>query len=186
MSLTEVDWSTLPAPVNDGGAAHLVGNRLPSVELRATNGATVIPAELSGIAVLFCYPMTGRPDRDLPDGWDQIAGARGCTPQNCAYRDHYADLTALGAANIFGISTQSTDDQEEAVARLHLPYPLLSDADLKLANGAELPVMEVDGLVMLKRLTLILRGGVVEHINYPVFPPDQDATWVAAKLKGMT
>ncbi len=184
MSLTDVDWSTIPAPADDGRAAHLVGTRLPDVSLTATDGTAVALADLSGLAVLFCYPMTGRPDRALPDGWDQIAGARGCTPQTCAYRDLYADLSALGVAHIYGISTQPTDDQKEAADRLHLPYPLLSDAGLSLAKALDLPMLQVDGRDMLKRLTMIAKDGVIACVNYPVFPPDTDATWVADQIKG--
>ncbi|SEN30608.1 Peroxiredoxin [Loktanella fryxellensis] len=181
-ALTHVDWQALPQPVDDGGAAHLDGLALPSVPLPATDGRHVDLSSLPGLAVVYLYPMTGRPDRPLPDGWDATPGARGCTPQSCAYRDHAADLAARGVAHLFGLSTQSTDWQAEAAGRLHLPYALLSDADLRLARALNLPTFQADGMTLLKRCTLILRDGVIVRVHYPVFPPDQDAARVIAWL----
>lgn len=175
MSGGAVDWTALPEPADDGAADHLIGMTLPDLSLPATKGVTGDLGDLRGISVFYLYPMTGRPDRDLPDGWDEIPGARGCTPQSCAYRDHFAQLQAYGVEDIFGISTQTTDDQTEAASRLHLPYPLLSDATGALARAMALPTMEVAGQVMLKRLTMIARDAVVAQVFYPVFPPDQDA-----------
>ena len=175
MSLTQVDWSRLPRPVDDGAAAHLPGLALPDVTLPATGGGAVDLGALRGLSVLYLYPMTGRPDRDLPDGWDMIPGARGCTPQSCAYRDLHADLLGLGVDHLFGVSTQDTAWQDEAAQRLHLPYPLLSDAEGALRAALDLPVQIVDGMTLLKRLTLIARDGVIAKAIYPVFPPDQDA-----------
>ena len=183
MSLTDVDWLLIPAPSDDGAAAHLMGAALPDVSLAASDGGTVDLSGLDGLAVLYLYPMTGRPDRDLPSGWNDIPGARGCTPQSCAYRDHMATLRDYGVRHLFGISTQSTADQAEAVARLHLPYPLLSDADGTLAKALNLPVFDADGKTMLKRLTLIARDGLIVDVAYPVFPPDEDATRVIDWLK---
>lgn len=182
-NLTEVDWSTIPSPENDGGAAHLAGSRVPSVALDGTDGATTDLSALTGLTVVYAYPMTGRPDRALPEGWDGIPGARGCTPQSCTFRDHAAELREIGVAHLFGLSTQSTEYQREAAARLHLPFALLSDAELKLASALRLPTLEVEGATLLRRLTMILRDGVIEHVFYPVFPPDRNAGDVIDWLK---
>ena len=179
----EIDWSTLPAPADDGAAAHLPGLRLPSVPLAATDGSTVDLAALPGLVVVYAYPMTGRPDRALPEGWNDIPGARGCTPQSCAFRDRHAELRAAGASAVFGLSTQDSDYQREAAARLHLPFSLLSDSALALTEAARLPRFEVAGAVLLRRLTMILRDGVVAAVHYPVFPPDADADRVLAWLR---
>ena len=173
--------SNLPAPSDDGACAHLVGLRVPSLPLPSTSGHTVDLSALPGRTVVYCYPRTGRPDRETPQGWDEIPGARGCTPQSCAFRDHHAELQALGA-RVFGLSTQTTDYQLEAAQRLHLPFPLLSDSNLAFANALRLPTFEFDGLTLLKRVTLILRDGVIEHVFYPVFPPDKNAQAVIAWL----
>ncbi len=182
MSLTQVDWSTIPAPRDDGGAAHLTGLAVPPVILPATSGDAIDLSLLSGLTVLYIYPMTGRPDRQLPDDWDVTPGARGCTPQSCAYRDHFADLKARGVAHLFGLSTQDTAWQAEAATRLHLPYPLLSDAALTLTRTLNLPTFQSEDMTLLKRCTLILRDGIIQHVQYPVFPPDQDAARVIAWL----
>ena len=182
MSLTDVDWTTIPAPADDGGAAHLPGLAMPSVPLPATTGSTVDLSTLTGLSVIYIYPMTGRPDRALPADWDATPGARGCTPQSCAYRDHFADLQSRGVQHLFGLSVQDTAYQAEVASRLHLPYALLSDADLTLTHTLNLPTMQVDGVTLLKRCTLIVRDGVIVHANYPVFPPDQDAANVIAWL----
>jgi len=182
-NLNEVDWSTLPQPVDDGGAAHLVGMAVPSVVLNATTGGAVDLSTLSGRAVIYAYPMTGRPDTPLPEGWDEMPGARGCTPQSCSFRDHAAELSALKVDHLFGLSTQDTAYQTEAAERLHLPFPLLSDADQRLAKALRLPMMQVDGKALNKRLTMILKDGVIEHVFYPVFPPDRSASDVAEWLK---
>ena len=183
MSLTSVDWTLIPSPADDGKTDHLVGYRLPDLDLTATDGATVNLSALSGITVVYIYPMTGRPDRDLPDGWNMIPGARGCTPQACSFRDHYGDLTSAGAQHLFGLSTQSRTDQSEAAGRLHLPFPLLSDADLAFGQALGLPGMQVGGHSLHKRLTMIARDGVIAKVFYPVFPPDQDAENVIAWLR---
>lgn len=172
----------LPIPVDDGACDHLRGAMLPSVELAATSGRRVDPAAVPGAVVIYCYPRTGRPDQPLLPGWNEIPGARGCTPQACAYRDHHAELKALGA-EVFGLSTQTTEYQREAVERLHLPFELLSDADLAFTHALTLPTIVVEGLRLVKRLTLIARGGRIEHVFYPVFPPDRDAEDVIAWLR---
>ncbi len=174
----------LPAPEDDGGARHLPGLELPPVELPATDGTRVDLARLAGRTVLYAYPRTGVPGEPLPDGWDSIPGARGCTPQSCAFRDHFAQLRALGVARVFGLSTQTTAYQQEAAERLHLPFPLLSDADLRFARALRLPTFEVAGMVLLKRLTLVLDDGVIAKVFYPVFPPDRNAEEVIGWLRG--
>jgi peroxiredoxin len=156
--------------------------RLPSLALAATDGTTVDLSTLPGRSVVYVYPRTGRPDQPLPTGWDEIPCARGCTPQSCAYRDLAAELGSLGA-RIFGLSTQDTAYQQEAVARLHLPFPLLSDERLELATALALPTFQVDGMTLIKRLTLVIDEGVIETVFYPVFPPDADAAKVAAWLQ---
>ncbi|HEY6006664.1 MAG TPA: peroxiredoxin [Anaeromyxobacter sp.] len=181
--LHRVDWSRIPAPVDDGAAGHLLGLRLPDVSLPATDGTSVSLARLAGRTVAYLYPRTGRPGEisPVPD-WDQIPGARGCTPQSCAFRDHHAELLAAGAARVFGVSTQSTDYQREAVARLHLPFPLLSDEALALAHAIRLPTFEVAGLTLLKRMALVVDDGCIRRVFYPVFPPDRNAADVLAWL----
>ena len=175
MSLTEVDWSLIPSPLDDGKSDHLKGMKLPLVRLQATDGPAVVLGELRGLAVIYIYPMTGRPDRDLPDGWNDIPGARGCTPQSCAFRDHFAALREWGVKHLFGISTQTSEDQMEAAKRLHLPFPLMSDADRALGRALTLPGITVEGQHLHRRLTMIVRDGVIAKVFYPVFPPDQDA-----------
>ena len=175
MSLTQVDWSLIPQPADDGKAAHLEGMALPDVTLPATQGPSVTLSDLRGLSVLYVYPMTGRPDRDLPDDWDQIPGARGCTPQSCAFRDHFAALSEWGVKDLFGLSTQTSDDQTEAATRLHLPFALLSDAQQALGKALRLPGMDVEGMHLHKRLTMIAQDAVIAKVFYPVFPPDQDA-----------
>lgn len=183
MSLTDVNWSTIPAPSDDGKASHLDGMKMPDVRLPATDDGTVNLGDLRGTAVLYLYTMTGRPDQDLPEGWDMIPGARGCTPQSCAYRDHANELSALGADHVYGISTQDSAYQAEAAQRLSLPFPLLSDAAGELTDGLDLPTQEVEGETLFKRLTMILRDGEIVRVFYPVFPPDQDAANVMDWLR---
>lgn len=172
----------LPVPTDDGACDHLPGMRLPSLALPATDGRMLDLSMLSGRSVVYVYPRTGRPDQPLPTGWDEIPGARGCTPQSCAYRDLAAELAALGA-HVFGLSTQDTTYQQEAVARLHLPFPLLSDDRLQLATALALPTFQVDGMTLIKRLTLVIDDGAIETVFYPVFPPNADAANVAAWLR---
>lgn len=177
------DWSTIPAPVDDGAARHLPGTRLPSVALAATDGRRVDLAALPGRVVVYAYPRTGQPGVDNPDGWDMIPGARGCTPQSCAFRDHFAELRGLGVSRLYGLSTQDTAYQREAAERLHLPFPLLSDADLHLTQVLRLPTFETSGMTLLKRLALVIDDGMISHVFYPVFPPDRNAEDVIAWLK---
>ena len=182
-SISTPDWSTLPAPEDDGAACHLPGLRIPSSPLPATDGTVVDLSSLPGLTVLYAYPRTGRPGEPNPDGWDSIPGARGCTPQTCAFRDHFTDLQSLGVAHLYGLSTQDTAYQRELAERLHLPFPILSDEHLALTKALRLPTFATHGMTLIRRLTLVLRAGVIEHVFYPVFPPDQNAVEVTAWLR---
>lgn len=183
-NLLEVDWSKIPAPEDDGAAAHLVGMTIPPVSLRATNDTAVVLSELKGRTVVFAYPRTGEPGKiSLVDDWDMIPGARGCTPQTCAFRDLFAELKAAGAAHVFGLSTQSNDYQTEMASRLHLPFPVLSDEKLELVDALNLPVMDVAELTLIKRLALVIDAAKITHVFYPVFPPDRNAGDVLKWLK---
>lgn len=175
----------LPIPLDDGACDHLPGMQLPSVLLMSTTARAVDLARISGRTVVYCYPRTGRPDQDPPQGWNEVPGARGCTPQSCAFRDHYQELRALGA-EVFGLSTQDTDYQKEAVERLHLPFPLLSDERLIFTKALNLPTFEFESMTLIKRLTLVIRDGFVEHVFYPVFPPDKNADEVIDWLRKIT
>ncbi len=167
----------LPVPTDDGACNHLVGLRLPSLQLTSTAGGEVDLSSLKGRTIVYCYPRTGRPDQDIPRGWNEIPGARGCTPQSCAFRDHYQELQKLGA-RVFGLSTQDTDYQREAAVRLHLPFGLLSDASLAFTHALQLPTFEVEGMTLIKRLTLVIDNGRITKVFYPVFPPDKNAAAV--------
>lgn len=171
----------LPAPHDDGAADHLPGARMPGLVLPATDGRQVALADLPSRTVLYLYPRTGEPDVPVPDGWDAIPGARGCTPQACDFRDHHAELGALGAT-VFGLSSQSTSYQQEVAQRLHLPFALLADPGLELGAALRLPTFAFGGEQLYRRLTLVVAGGAVEHAFYPVFPPDGHAAEVIAWL----
>jgi peroxiredoxin len=173
----------LPAPQDDGAARHLTGAKLPDIALPATDGAEVSLAQLKGRTVVYIYPRTGRPGQALPTGWNGIPGARGCTPQSCSFRDHFAELKRLGVAQLFGLSTQDLDYQREAAERLHLPFAILSDADLKLTHALKLPTFDVDGMTLIKRMAWVIDDGVITHVFYPVFPPDKSAEEVAEFLQ---
>jgi peroxiredoxin len=176
---------TTSAPLDDGAASHLQGIEMPVLTLPATDG-TGVSLDQPGLTVIYAYPRTSPPDGAALDGWDAIPGARGCTPQSCAFRDHYAELKQLGASRVFGLSTQTTDYQKEAAERLHLPFPLLSDSGLSLTGALRLPTFEAGGLTLLKRLTMIIENGRIAHIFYPVFPPDQNAQAVIDWLRKRT
>jgi peroxiredoxin len=174
----------LPVPEDDGAADHLPGAPLPPIALAATDGSAATLADLAGLSVVFAYPRTGRPGEEPPGGeagWNAIPGARGCTPEACSFRDEKARFAERGA-RIFGLSTQDTDYQREAVERLHLPYPILSDADLAFTRALELPTMNVDGMTLIRRVTLIVRDGVIADVVYPVFPPDRGAELALERL----
>jgi peroxiredoxin len=183
------DWTQLPAdlpvPEDDGAADHLTGSHLPSVPLPATDGTTVDLAQVPGTVVVYAFPRTGVPgEAPLVDDWDLIPGARGCTPESCSFRDHHAELRALGA-EVVGLSAQDSAYQQEAVERLHLPFALLSDDRGALTDAIRLPTMDVAGQRLIRRITLLVTDGVVEHVWYPVFPPDTHAEevlrWLTAR-----
>jgi peroxiredoxin len=177
----------LPVPTDDGACDHLAGIELPAIPLNATDGGRLDLSAVSARAVVYIYPRTGRPDEPGSAEWDAIPGARGCTPQSCGFRDHYAELRGLGVAAVFGLSTQSTGYQREVVERLHLPFVLLSDRDLALTTALDLPTFEFEPYgseqrTLLKRMAWIVRDGRIEEVFYPVFPPDRNATDVIAWL----
>ena len=183
-NLLEVDWSKIPAPQDDGAARHLTGLAVPDVPLMDTNGARVSLAKIPGRVVLFAYPRTGVPGQISPvEGWDMIPGARGCTPQSCAFRDLYREMLAAGVTRVFGVSTQDSAYQREAADRLHLPFPLLSDEKLALSKALRLPTMEVAGMTLIKRLALVIDDATIAKVFYPVFPPDRNAGDVLAWLE---
>jgi len=173
----------IPVPKDDGRARHLTGLKLPSVELSATSGGRVHLSTLPGRTVLYIYPRTGVPGVDPPPGWDDIPGARGCTPQSCGFRDHFAELKALGVAHVFGLSTQDNDYQREVAERLHLPFPILSDAELDFGTALHLPMFMTSGMTLLARMALVVTDGKIEKVFYPVFPPDKNAEDVIAWLR---
>ena len=168
----------IPAPQDDGGANHLTGRKIADIDLPATGGGTVNLASLAGRTVLYLYPRTGVPGIPNPAGWDMIPGARGCTPQSCSFRDHFEEMRRLGVDHLFGLSTQDTAYQQEAAGRLHLPFALLSDERLELTRALSLPTFAVDGMTLLKRMALIIDGGIIAKVFYPVFPPDRNAAIV--------
>ncbi len=168
----------LPIPEDDGAADHLPGLELPIVRLPGTHGAHVDLSDLSGLAVVYAYPRTAHPEMPSPAGWDAIPGARGCTPQSCGFRDQFEDLRSLGVEHVFGLSSQETDYQREAVERLGLPFPLLSDHRFEFSRAIRLPTFQVENMTLLKRITLLIEDGVISHVFYPVFPPDQSAAQV--------
>jgi len=172
----------LPIPQDDGSTDHLKGLRLPNVSLKATDGTTINFGDIFSRLVIYCYPMTGQPNVALPDGWDQIPGARGCTPQSCSFRGHYQELQALGA-EVIGLSVQTTEYQKEMVDRLHLPFPVVSDADYQFQKALNMPTFVAAGMTLLKRVTLIANHGVIEAVHYPIFPSDSDPGWVIDHLK---
>lgn len=183
------DYTTLPdglpVPVDDGAADHLPGTAMPALTLAATGGANVNLAALGpGRTVLYLYPLSGRPGVVLPDGWDAIPGARGCTTEACDFRDHHEELRAAGAARVYGMSSQRTDYQAELVERLRLPFPMLSDPDFALGDALRLPTFAAEGHERLyTRLTLVVRDDRVEHAFYPIFPPNTHAQQVLGWLR---
>lgn len=174
--------TNLPVPEDDGLASHLIGVNLPSIQLESTNDQKVDLSKIDQKLVLYCYPMTGHPNVPLPNGWNEIPGARGCTPQSCSFRDHHGEFLELGA-EVFGLSTQSTEYQKEMVERLHLPFSVLSDANRKFADALDLPTFAVDGVILLKRLTIIASNTIIEAVHYPVFPSHRDPIWVLDYLR---
>jgi peroxiredoxin len=182
-SMTVQDFTQLPEglprPEDDGAADHLVGMPLPPLRLPSTTGETVALDQLgSGRTLFFIYPMSGRPGVPLPEGWDTIPGARGCTTEAVDFRDHHGDLIAAGVSLVFGVSSQDSGYQRELVERLQLPFALLSDVEFSLAEALHLPTFTTGGLKLFKRLTLVIRDHAIEHVFYPVFPPNQHARQV--------
>jgi peroxiredoxin len=173
----------LPVPQDDGAAKHLSGMQLPRLGLASTDGSKVDLSRLKGRTVVYAYPRTGVPGKPLPGGWDAIPGARGCTPQSCGFRDHFAEMRKAGVDHLFGLSTQDSDYQRELAERLHLPFAILSDAGLAFAKALRLPTFEVEGMTLLKRLTLVIDDGKITHAFYPVFPPDKSAQEVVDWLQ---
>jgi len=183
-NLLEVDWSKIPAPQDDGAADHLAGQVIPPVSLVATDDTSVTLSALPGRTVMFAYPRTGEPGKiSLVDDWDMIPGARGCTPQSCGFRDHFAELKALGVAQLYGLSTQDTGYQREAAERLRLPFAILSDAHLELGRAMNLPTFATSGMTLFKRMALVIDDGTITKVFYPVFPPDKNAAEVIAWLR---
>jgi peroxiredoxin len=172
----------LPVPEDDGAADHLLNAVVPAIALKATTGEIIRVDELRGRTILFCYPRTGRPDEELPPGWDAIRGARGCTPETCGFRDAHSQFADAGA-RVIALSTQSTDYQRELADRLGLPFPVLSDEDLEFTNALRLPTFETSGMTLLKRITLVIDDGRITSVFYPVFPPDTHAAEVLDELR---
>jgi peroxiredoxin len=170
----------IPAPQDDGAAVHLTGMTLPDLALPATDGGSVNLSKLAGRTMVYIYPRTGVPGVDLPPGWNEIPGARGCTPQSCSFRDHFDELKRLGVAQLFGLSAQDTAYQQEAATRLHLPFAILSDEALALTKALNLPTFVTAGMTLLKRMALVIDDGVIVKVFYPVFPPDKNAEEVVA------
>ncbi len=173
----------IPVPQDDGAAKHLTGMKLPDISLPGTDGKSVSLATLKGRTVVYIYPRTGVPGVDTLPGWDDIPGARGCTPQSCSFRDHFGELKRLGVAQLFGLSTQDTAYQKEAATRLHLPFPILSDEKLALTNAMRLPTFTAAGLTLIKRMAWVIDDGMITKVFYPVFPPDKNAAEVIAWLQ---
>jgi len=173
----------IPVPQDDGAARHLAGMAVPDLALPATAGAPVNLSTLKGRTVVYIYPRTGVPGIDPPDGCDQIPGARGCTPQSCSFRDHFSELTRLGVAQLYGLSTQDPAYQREAATRLHLPFPILSDETLALTKALKLPTFTTAGMTLLKRMALVIDDGKITKAFYPVFPPDKNAADVIAWIQ---
>jgi peroxiredoxin len=174
----------LPVPQDDGEARHLTGLKLPDIALAATDGAQINLSKLGGRTVVYVYPRTGRPGQPLPTGWDDIPGARGCTPQSCGFRDHFDELKRLGVSALYGLSTQDSAYQREVVERLHLPFAILSDDKFELTQAMRLPSFAVDGMTLIKRMAWVIDDGVMTEVFYPVFPPDRSATEVVNWLRG--
>lgn len=174
----------LPVPIDDGAADHLPGLAVPDLVLPSTDGEAVAIARLgTGRAIVYVYPLSGRPGVALPPGWDEIPGARGCTPEACGFRDHHQELLEAGASVVYGLSSQDTAYQQEFAARMELPFPILSDSALALVDAIALPTFEADRQQLYKRITLVIRDGAIEHAFYPIFPPSEHAGEVLAWLR---
>jgi peroxiredoxin len=165
----------LPVPQDDGACRHLEGMAIPAIELRATSGRVLELSQLTlDPTILFFYPRTGRPDEPVPVDWDEIPGARGCTPQSCGFRDLYKEFRAHGY-QVFGVSTQTTEYQREFAERMRIPFEILSDSEFKLTTAMKLPTFEFSGMRLLKRMAWVCEDSHVKKVFYPVFPPDENA-----------
>jgi peroxiredoxin len=182
-NLLKPDWSKIPAPELDVSLEHLNNFIIQEIKLLSTSGDEIDLSKLNGLSIIYVYPMTGQPNIALPKGWDEIPGARGCTPQSCSFRDNFSELKKLNIENIFGLSSQTTKYQKEMSERLHLPYPILSDEKLLFANALKLPTFKVDNMNLIKRITLITNNNKIIKYFYPVFPPDQNVNDVIFWLK---
>ena len=182
-NLLKPDWSKIPAPQLDTSLEHLDNFIIPEIKLSSTSGDEIDLSKLIGLTIIYVYPMTGQPNVALPEGWDEIPGARGCTPQSCSFRDNFSELKKLNIKNIFGLSSQTTKYQKEMSERLHLPYPILSDENLVFANALKLPTFKVDNMSLIKRITLIINNNKIIKYFYPVFPPDQNVNDVIFWLR---
>ena len=177
-NLSAPDWSKIPAPKEDEDLSHLLKYKIKSVLLKSTNNQSIDLSKIKGLSIIYIYPMTGQPNKPLPENWDNIPGARGCTPQSCSFRDNFSILKNLNVNNIFGLSTQTTDYQKEMTERLHLPFPVLSDEKLEFAKQLNLPIFEVENMKLIKRITLILKDNEIIKYFYPIFPPDKNVEQV--------
>lgn len=171
----------LPVPVDDHAADHIKGMSIPSTALTSSKGEKVALGTLQGTYIIYCYPMTGRPNVPLPEGWDDIPGARGCTPQSLSFKNRYAEIRNLNA-NVFGLSTQDPLYQAEMAERLHLPFHILSDEHFYFCRSLQLPTFKVEGKTLVKRLTVIVRKTRIVSVHYPVFPSTSDPDWVIKEL----
>ena len=174
----------LPVPVDDGACDHLIGLKFPNTILKSTISSDVNLSKIDGTVVVYCYPMTGKPGVPLPGGWDEIPGARGCTPQSCSFRDCHAELFSLDA-KVYGISMQTAEYQKEMAERLHLPFPVLSDSDMRFCEALNIPTFIVNKTVLMKRVTMIAFNGLIEMVHYPVFPSNSDASWIIQYLHSL-
>jgi peroxiredoxin len=172
----------LPVPEDDGAADHLPGAPIPSLTLDSSQGPVDLAELCAERGVLYVYPRTGKPGVELPPGWNEFPGARGCTPQSCAFRDHAAELAELGA-RVAGLSAQTLDDQIEFAERNHMPFPVIADPDLRAAQLLGLPTFEIAGMRLYRRLALVAEAGRITKVFYPVFPPDRNAADVLAYLR---
>jgi len=175
----------LPVPVDDGGCDHLPGKTLPAVTLASSQGPVDLAALARNRLVLYVYPRTGRPDQPVPPGWDEIPGARGCTPESCGFRDHAAELAQLGAS-VAGLSVQPLEEQVEFAQRTRMPFPVIADPNRELGRALDLPTFEFEGLTLYTRVTIIAEAATIVKVFYPVFPPDRHAEEVAAWLRAKT
>jgi len=172
----------LPVPEDDGACDHLPGTMLPQLTLESSQGPVSLRTLSLELLVLYVYPQAGRPGRPSPEGWDEIPGARGCTPQSLGFRAAHGRLGELGA-QVAGISAQPLDDQVEFAERNAIPYPVIADPERRLGEALGLPTFEAGGLTLYKRVTLVVESCAIAKVFYPVFPPDENAAEVVAWLE---